>query len=101
MDGHADLVYGSRFPVREASRVLHFYHSMANKGLTFLSNLFTNANMTDPETCYKAARLSVVWRSPAMVFQKPKARCGAEKTLGIAVTATVSSIGGSEYPRKC
>lgn len=52
--GQADVVYGSRFLVKKASRVLYFYHYLANKFLTFLSNLLTNLNMTDIETCYKA-----------------------------------------------
>ena len=50
MAGHADVVYGSRFLVRKAARVLYFYHYIANRGLTFLSNLLTNVNMTDVET---------------------------------------------------
>jgi glycosyltransferase involved in cell wall biosynthesis len=58
--GHADVVYGSRFLVRKAARVLYFYHYLANIGLTFLSNIFTNRNMTDIETCYKAFRASVI-----------------------------------------
>ena len=49
LEGNADVVYGSRFLVRKASRVLYFYHYIANKGLTFVSNLFTNVNMTDVE----------------------------------------------------
>jgi glycosyltransferase involved in cell wall biosynthesis len=60
VDGHADVVYGSRFLVRKASRVLYFYHYLANKGLTFLSNLCTNVNMTDVETCYKAFRGEII-----------------------------------------
>jgi glycosyltransferase involved in cell wall biosynthesis len=52
--GIADVVYGSRFLVKKASRVLYFYHYLANKSLTFLSNILTNFNMTDTETCYKA-----------------------------------------------
>ena len=60
LDGHADVVYGSRFLVRKASRVLYFYHYLANKGLTFLSNLLTNINMTDVETCYKAFRGEII-----------------------------------------
>ena len=59
-DGMADVVYGSRFMVRRASRVLYFYHYLANRSLTFLSNLLTNRNMTDIETCYKAFRSSVI-----------------------------------------
>jgi glycosyltransferase involved in cell wall biosynthesis len=60
IDGEADVVYGSRFLVRKASRVLYFYHYLANKGLTFLSNLCTNVNMTDVETCYKAFRGEII-----------------------------------------
>jgi len=60
VEGHADVVYGSRFLVRKASRVLYFYHYIANKCLTFLSNLCTNINMTDVETCYKAFRGEII-----------------------------------------
>ena len=60
LDGHADVVFGSRFLVRRAARVLYFYHFLANKTLTFLSNLFTNLNMTDIETGYKAFRGDIV-----------------------------------------
>jgi glycosyltransferase involved in cell wall biosynthesis len=58
--GKADVVFGSRFLVRRATRVLYFYHYLANKSLTFLSNLLTNRNMTDIETCYKAFRAGVI-----------------------------------------
>lgn len=58
--GHADVVYGSRFLVRRAARVLYFYHYLANTALTFLSNLLTNRNMTDIETGYKAFRAGVI-----------------------------------------
>jgi glycosyltransferase involved in cell wall biosynthesis len=60
LNGEADVVYGSRFLVRKASRVLYFYHYIANKGLTFLSNIFTNVNMTDVETGYKAFRGEII-----------------------------------------
>jgi glycosyltransferase involved in cell wall biosynthesis len=60
IDGHADVVYGSRFLVRKASRVLYFYHYVANKFLTFLSNMLTNLNMTDVETGYKAFRGDII-----------------------------------------
>lgn len=60
LDGQADVVYGSRFLVRRAARVLYFYHYLANKGLTFLSNLFTNVNLTDVETGYKAFRGDII-----------------------------------------
>jgi len=58
--GEADAVYGSRFLVRRAARALYFYHYLANKGLTFLSNLFTNVNLTDVETGYKAFRGEII-----------------------------------------
>jgi glycosyltransferase involved in cell wall biosynthesis len=60
IDGHADVVYGSRFLVRSATRVLYFYHYLANQALTFMSNLFTNRNMTDVETGYKAFLAEVI-----------------------------------------
>ncbi|MDT7604289.1 MAG: hypothetical protein QOF61_2286 [Acidobacteriota bacterium] len=60
LDGHADVVYGSRFLVRRATRVLYFYHYLANKFLTFLSNTLTNLNMTDVETGYKAFRGDII-----------------------------------------
>ena len=60
LDGQADVVYGSRFLVRRAARVVYFYHYLANKFLTFLSNALTNLNMTDVETCYKAFRAPII-----------------------------------------
>jgi hypothetical protein len=56
----ADVVYGSRFMVKRASRVLYYYHYLANKFLTCLSNILTNRNMSDIETCYKAFRSEVI-----------------------------------------
>jgi len=60
LEGHADVVFGSRFLVRRAARVLYFYHFLANKFLTFLSNALTNLNMTDIETGYKAFRGDII-----------------------------------------
>jgi glycosyltransferase involved in cell wall biosynthesis len=60
LDGQADVVYGSRFLVRRAARVLYFYHFLANKVLTFCSNLLTNINLTDVETGYKAFRGEII-----------------------------------------
>ncbi len=60
LQGHADVVYGSRFLTRKASRVLYFYHYLANRFLTFLSNVLTNRNMSDIETGYKAFRAGVI-----------------------------------------
>ena len=56
----ADVVYGARFRVRKTGRVMYFYHYLANVMLTFISNLFTNLNMTDIETCYKAFKSSIL-----------------------------------------
>jgi glycosyltransferase involved in cell wall biosynthesis len=52
-DGNADVVYGSRFIGGDERRILFFWHTIANKFLTLLSNMFTNLNLTDMETCYK------------------------------------------------
>jgi glycosyltransferase involved in cell wall biosynthesis len=62
--GEADVVYGSRFAEREQRRVLYFRHTLANRFLTFLSNWFTNLNLTDMETCYKAFRVEVAKTIP-------------------------------------
>lgn len=56
----ADVVYGSRFLVRRAARVLYFHHYLANKLITLLSNFLTNRNWSDVETCYKAFRTCVI-----------------------------------------
>ena len=59
--GNADVVYGSRF-IGEPHRVLYFWHTLGNKAITFLSNMFTNLNLTDVEVCYKLFRRSVLQR---------------------------------------
>ncbi|SIO43682.1 Glycosyl transferase family 2 [Singulisphaera sp. GP187] len=59
VEGHADVVYGSRFS-GESHRVLYFRHTLGNKFLTFLSNWFTNLNLTDMEVCYKVFRREVI-----------------------------------------
>lgn len=58
--GVADVVYGSRFMGGNAHRILFFWHSIGNKFLTFLSNMFTNLNLTDMETCYKLFRTDII-----------------------------------------
>jgi glycosyltransferase involved in cell wall biosynthesis len=60
IDGRADVVYGSRFVSDRPHRVLYFWHSVGNKVLTILSNMFTDLNLTDMETCYKAFRREVL-----------------------------------------
>ena len=88
LDGHADVVYGSRFLVRRATRVLYFYHYIANKFLTFTSNTLTNLNMTDVETGYKAFRgeiiRNMIIRSSGFGFE-------------IEVTAKVAKLGCAIY----
>ena len=88
IEGHADVVYGSRFLVRKAARVLYFYHYLANKGLTLFSNLMTNVNFTDVETGYKAFRGDII---RSMVI--------TSKGFGIEIeiTAKVAKLGCAIY----
>jgi glycosyltransferase involved in cell wall biosynthesis len=86
--GHADVVYGSRFLVRRAARVLYFYHYLANVTLTFLSNLLTNRNMTDIETCYKAFRAGVI---------KPLRLTSRGFGMEVEITALVSKSRARTY----
>ncbi len=60
LDGRADVVFGSRFAGTEERRVLFYWHSLGNHLLTTLSNMFTNLNLTDMETCYKMFRREVL-----------------------------------------
>jgi glycosyltransferase involved in cell wall biosynthesis len=60
LNGSADVVYGSRFTGGNPHRILFFWHTHGNKFLTFLSNLFTNLNLTDMETCYKLFQAHVL-----------------------------------------
>jgi glycosyltransferase involved in cell wall biosynthesis len=62
--GHADAVFGSRYLAGEQSRLLPFWHSMINKGLTLVSNMFSNLNVTDMETCYKVFRTDLLKSIP-------------------------------------
>ncbi|WP_420147728.1 glycosyltransferase family 2 protein [Spirosoma sp.] len=85
LDGFADVVYGSRFMGGNAHRILFFWHTIGNKFLTFLSNMFTNLNLTDMETCYKLFRSDLVKQIPLK-----------EKRFGFEpeVTAKISKIPG-------
>ncbi len=60
LDGRADVVYGSRFVGGDEHRVLYFWHYVGNRFLTLVSNMFTNLNLTDMETCYKVFRAEVL-----------------------------------------
>ena len=88
LQGHADVVYGSRFLVRRAARVLYFYHFLANNFLTHLSNSLTNLNMTDVETGYKAFRGPIIRN---MIIRS--SGFGVE----IEVTAKVAKLGAVIY----
>ncbi|MGE4607825.1 MAG: glycosyltransferase family 2 protein, partial [Myxococcota bacterium] len=88
LDGRADVVYGSRFKSGEAGRVLFFWHSVGNRALTTLSNIFTNLNMTDMETGYKVFRSEIISQITLR-----------EKRFGIEpeITAKISAL--KEKPR--
>jgi glycosyltransferase involved in cell wall biosynthesis len=88
VNGLADVVYGSRFLVRRATRVLYFYHYLGNKLLTFLSNTLTNLNMTDIETGYKAFRGDIIRQ-----MQITSQGFGFE----VEVTAKVAKLGCAVY----
>jgi hypothetical protein len=60
VDGFADVVYGSRFAGGRPHRILFFWHTIGNKWLTFASNMFTNLNLSDMETCYKLFRREII-----------------------------------------
>jgi len=64
LEGNADVVYGSRFLSSDYRRVLYFWHAVGNRLLTLLSNMATNLNLTDMETCYKAAKSSIIKTIP-------------------------------------
>lgn len=88
LDGKADVVYGSRFMGGEPHRVLYFWHYLGNKFLTLLSNITTNLNLTDMETCYKVFRSEVL-----------KAISLKEKRFGFEpeITAKVARLGCRIY----
>ena len=83
LDGFADVVFGSRFMGGKPHRVLFFWHSIGNNVLTFLSNMYTNLNLTDMETCYKLFR-----RSDIQSLNLKEKRFGFEPE----VTAKISRI---------
>lgn len=85
LKNQADVVYGSRFMGGNPHRILFFWHSIGNRFLTFLSNAFTNFNLTDMETCYKLFRSSVIKN-----IQLKEKRFGFEPE----VTAKISKIKG-------
>lgn len=83
VDGFADVVYGSRFMGGNPHRILFFWHSIGNKMLTFMSNMLTNLNLTDMETCYKLFRTELI-----KSFKFKEKRFGFEPE----VTARISKV---------
>ena len=88
LEGHADVVYGSRFAGGSAHRVLYFWHSVANRGLTTLSNMLTDLNLSDMETCYKVFRREVLAE-----IQLAEDRFGIEPEM----TAKIAQLGVRVY----
>jgi SAM-dependent methyltransferase len=88
LEGDADVVFGSRFLTTEARRVLYFWHSLGNKLLTLYSNMATNLNLTDMETCYKVFRREVLAQ---IVIEED--RFGVEPEL----TAKIAALGCRTY----
>jgi glycosyltransferase involved in cell wall biosynthesis len=95
IDDLADVVYGSRF-IGETHRVLYFWHSVANKGLTLLSNMFTNLNLTDMEVCYKVFRREVI---QAIALKSDRFGFEPEVTAKVARFKLAGENGGP--PRPC
>ncbi len=81
VDGFADVVYGSRYLGGNAHRILFFWHSHGNRFLTFLSNMFSNLNLTDMETCYKLFRADII---KSIYFQENRFGFEPEVTAKIA-----------------
>jgi len=83
IEGHADIVYGSRFMGGNPHRILFFWHTVGNKFLTFISNMFTNLNLSDMETCYKLFDTKIIQAIPL-----------TEKRFGFEpeITAKISKI---------
>tara|TARA_R110002073_G_scaffold123234_2_gene266820 strand:+ start:1276 stop:1995 length:720 start_codon:yes stop_codon:yes gene_type:complete len=85
LSGDADVVYGSRFKGSKPHRILFFWHTLGNKFLTFLSNMFTNLNLSDMETCYKMFNTKII-----QGIKLKEKRFGFEPE----VTAKISKIKG-------
>ena len=95
--GKADVVYGSRFVGSGAHRVLYFWHTVGNRLLTLLSNMLTNMNLTDMETCYKAFRRTLIQN---ITIEENRFGFDPEITAKIAKTkCRVYEIGISYYGR--
>ena len=98
LEGFADVVYGSRFMGGKPHRILFFWHTIGNRLLTFLSNMFTNLNLTDMETCYKLFRTEII---QAMPLQEKRFGFEPEVTARVARIPNVRiyEVGISYYGR--
>jgi glycosyltransferase involved in cell wall biosynthesis len=97
LDGKADVVYGSRFFGGSPHRVIYYWHMVGNKFLTTLSNMFTDINLTDMETCYKAFRREVI-----QSFEIEENRFGFEPEITAKVAkmkCRIYEVGISYYGR--
>ena len=98
LEGFADVVYGSRFAGGNPHRILFFWHSIGNKMLTFFSNMFSNLNLTDMETCYKLFRADII---KSIILKEKRFGFEPEVTAKIARVPNVRiyEIGISYYGR--
>lgn len=97
VDGQADVVFGSRFMGGGPHRVVYFWHMVGNKFLTLLSNMFTNLNLTDMETCYKAFRREVLQK---IVIEENRFGFEPEITAKVAkLDVVIYEVGISYYGR--
>ncbi|WP_297088499.1 glycosyltransferase family 2 protein [uncultured Draconibacterium sp.] len=97
-EGFADVVYGSRFMGGNPHRILFFWHSIGNKFLTFLSNMFTNLNLTDMETCYKLFDAQII---KSLVLKENRFGFEPEVTAKVARVPNIRiyEVGISYYGR--
>jgi len=100
LDGRADVVYGSRFAGGDAHRVLYFWHRVGNGLLTLLSNMLTDLNLTDMETCYKAFRAPII---KSMTIEEtrfgfePEITCKVARIPGVRIYEVGVSYSGRTY----
>jgi glycosyltransferase involved in cell wall biosynthesis len=100
LDGFADVVYGSRFMGGNPHRILFFWHSIGNSILTFISNLFTNLNLTDMETCYKLFRsehIKKIWFRENRFGFEPEVTSKIARFKGIRIYEVGISYYGRTY----
>src|SRR3954462_11829140 len=96
-DGRADVVFGSRFQGGQAHRVVYFWHMIGNKFLTLLSNMATNLNLTDMETCYKVFRREVLQK---ITIEEDRFGFEPEITAKVAnLNVVIYEVGISYYGR--